>query len=466
LGEAGFARAARTSNSRQTKIDAGFRAIVLALGLEFCAKIFMPCIPQIRHAGFTFSDNFFAPLLDLLAGAEHRRACPELSDEEWLRLGVRRAIEEHPSGRAFLQHLASGGVAAPEHSHFFETLKSPRRLALVSEVSKGLAAGLPELPGDWWSGVPELAGFDVYAGDGHFHAAAAHDPRDRKDGGKYAAGHFFSLNLRSHALSHLSAADQVGRHKEHDMHVLKRLNNRTLRQGAAKGRKVLCVWDRAGIDFRQWRRWKQAGGIYFLSREKKNMALEVIGENQWDRADPRNAGVLADELVSTSQGVHVRRVRYHCAQRGETFSFLTNECTLPPGVIAHLCRLRWEIEKVFDEFKNKLGETQAWASSANAKTMQAHFLCMAHNLMIRCEAELEREHGVRNEAELARRASRLEAEQERLAKTNAVLPLLVRSFQRLTVRSVKFIRWLRVQLFARPRHDPDIAALRHLYATL
>jgi len=34
------------------------------------------------------------------------------------------------------------------------------------------------------------------------------------------------------------------------------------------------------------------------------------------------------------------------------------------------------------------------------------------------------------------------------------------------VRSVKFIRWLRVQLFARPRHDPDIAALRHLYATL
>jgi len=73
---------------------------------------------------------------------------------------------------------------------------------------------------------------------------------------------------------------------------------------------------------------------------------------------------------------------------------------------------------------------------------------------------------VRNEAELARRASRLEAEQERLAKTNAVLPLLVRSFQRLTVRSVKFIRWLRVQLFARPRHEPDIAALRHLYATL
>ena len=78
------------------------------------------------------------------------------------------------------------------------------------------------------------------------------------------------------------------------------------------------------------------------------MQLEVIGQNRWERADPRNAGVLADELVSTSQGVGVRRVRYRCALRGEEFSFLTNECTLPPGVIAHLYRLRWEIGKTFE----------------------------------------------------------------------------------------------------------------------
>ena len=435
---------------------------------NFFAKIFMPCTPSLHaaHSTSSFAQSFFAPLFELLLHADNQRVCPELTDQDWLRLGVRRAIEGRPSGRAFLQHLALSGLESPEHSHFFETLKSARRLALVSEVSRALAAGLPPLPGDWGSGVPELADLDVYAGDGHFHAAAAHDPRDAENGGKDAVGHFFCLDLRSHALGHLSVADQLTRRKEHDMHVLKRLGIASLRQGAPKGRKVLYVWDRAGIDFRQWHCWKQAGGIYFLSREKKNMALEVIGENAWELADPRNAGVLADELMSTSQGVSVRRVRYWCAQRGEEFSFLTNECTLPPGVIAHLYRLRWEIEKTFDELKNKLGETKAWASSANAKTMQAHFLCMAHNLMLLCEAQLEREHGVRNEAELARRAKRLEAEQERLAKMNAVLPLLVRSFQRLTVRSVKFIRWLRVQLFARPHHEPDLAALRLLYATL
>jgi hypothetical protein len=67
---------------------------------------------------------------------------------------------------------------------------------------------------------------------------------------------------------------------------------------------------------------------------------------------------------------------------------------------------------------------------------------------------------------IGERAQRLDKECKRLAKEKADLPLLVRAFQRLTVRSVKFIRWLMVQLFARLHHEPDIAALRHLYATL
>ena len=70
-------------------------------------------------------------------------------------------------------------------------------------------------------------------------------------GCKDATGHFFSLNLRSHALSHLTAADQVERRKEHDMRALKRLSIASLRQGAARGRKVFYVWDRAGVDFQQ-----------------------------------------------------------------------------------------------------------------------------------------------------------------------------------------------------------------------
>ncbi len=59
------------------------------------------------------------------------------------------------------------------------------------------------------------------------------------------------------------------------------------------------MWDRAGIDFQQWHRWKQGGGVYFLSREKADMQLEVIGKNRWERADPFNAGVLGYVLFVT-----------------------------------------------------------------------------------------------------------------------------------------------------------------------
>jgi hypothetical protein len=395
-----------------------------------------PVVPDVSTPNANFAASFFAPARSQLDKATSARVCRELPDADRLQLGVRRALEERPSGRGFLQHLISAGLEAPATGHFFETLKSERRLALIAECAHGLARSLPALEAEFWAGVPELAGFETYAGDGHFHAAAAHDSAAADDGVKYATGHFFSLHLRTHALAHLTVADQLTRKREHDMHALKRLSLEELRQGAPKGRQVLYVYDRAGIDFQQWHQWKHVGALCIVSREKENMKLARSGENAWDRADPRNAGVLADELVATSQGESVRRVRYHCVVRGEEFSFLTGEYTLPPGVIAHLCRpvrlrsghpLRWEIEKTFDELKNKLGETKASASSATAKAMQAHFLCLAHNLMILCEAELARVHGVRNEAEITRRAHRLEKEEKRLAKENLVLPLLVRT---------------------------------------
>ena len=417
------------------------------------------------HTHSSFVQDFFAPLLEQVGCAKNQRECKELSDNTWMILGTRRALEDHPSGRAFLQHLHASGREAPEVSHFFESLKSQRRLALSSEVCLTLSKRPKAKPDDILSGAKELESFELYAGDGHLHAAAAHDPHS-SDGSKYATGHLFSLNLRTHALSHLGVADQVNRKKEHDMRALKRLDIETLRRGAPAGIKVLYVWDRAGIDFRQWHQWKQRSGIYFLSREKENMNLEIIGTNAFDANDPRNAGVIADEIVATSAGVSVRRIRYYCPIRREEFSFITNVISVPPGLLVHLYRIRWDIEKVFDQLKNKLGETKAWASSANAKTMQAHFLCIAHNLMLLCEDTLESVHGIRNEAEIKRRAERLDQLCVELAKQNQHLPLLIKASQRLTQRSLKFIRWLRVQLFGQPLHQNPLDALRSLFAVL
>jgi hypothetical protein len=76
----------------------------------------------------------------------------------------------------------------------------------------------------------------------------------------------------------------------------------------------------------------------------------------WDRTDPHNAGVLADEIIGLNNLGQLRRVRYQDPETHEIHTFLTSEYTLPPGIIALLFRLRWDIEKSFDEFENKLAE--------------------------------------------------------------------------------------------------------------
>jgi len=80
-----------------------------------------------------------------------------------------------------------------------------------------------------------------------------------------------------------------------------------LRQGAKKGRKVIYIRDRAGIDFAQWHQWKNQHAIYFVSRVKENMKLEHPLALDFDRNDPINAGVIFDEMVSNSSCTMMRR---------------------------------------------------------------------------------------------------------------------------------------------------------------
>jgi len=47
-----------------------------------------------------------------------------------------------------------------------------------------------------------------------------------------------------------------------------------------------------------------------------------------------------------------RRIRYQDPESGEIYEFLTSEFHLPPGIIAQLYRLRWDIEKFFDVCEN------------------------------------------------------------------------------------------------------------------
>lgn len=410
----------------------------------------------------TVYTRFVAPALQTLPQCPSQRHCPVLSDSDWLRLGIERVLQEASTGRGFLQTHGARFEAAPELSHYFHSLRSPRRLRLLEELNPRLIAQLTESLPDELAAFPQLQDFDVYAGDGHWHSAAAHDA-PAEEGTRYAVGHFYCLDLRRRTLRRLATAQGK---KEHDMHALKRLSASTLRQGAPKGRKVLYVWDKAGIDFRFWYNLKASAGVYFISLEKENMDLTPMGEKRFDPADPLNHGVLRDELVGSSNGVLLRRITYPVPDTGQLLVFLTNELTLPPGLIAFLYGRRWTIEKVFDSLKNKFQEQKAWASSPTAKALQAELLCLVHNLTRLMEHQLAVEEQVVNVPDRQRRHKRLQAQQQIAQEAQRPWPSTWQGLLEPVHCSVKLIRWLRSCFVCGLAWTPAVLRLRALYAKL
>ena len=213
----------------------------------------------------------------------------------------------------------------------------PRRLSLVREASEQLQsaqlAGL-RLCGDPLASIPELDGREVWAGDGTALAHACHDARDA-EGAHPPVKHIFGLDLRS-GWCRVLCAFASAEPRRHEVKSLKQNGAGALRMGGGKG--IIHVYDRAVIDFGFWRRQKIAFGIYFISRNKENIAPVHRLARPIDRGDPRNAGVLKDERIGINNQGEFRLITYQDAESLEIFEFLTSDMTLPPGVIVHLYR--------------------------------------------------------------------------------------------------------------------------------
>lgn len=132
-------------------------------------------------------------------------------------------------------------------------------------------------------------------------------------------------------------------------------------------------------------------------------------------------------------------------------------------MIVYLYRTRWDIEKIFDQVKNKLSEKKEWATSDIAKEMQAQFVCMTHNLMLMLEGCIEKE-GIINDIENNRRSKRLKEVLVNSRAVNKTLPDFLRQPKRATQRSVKFIRWLRNHLFMNTSWREALGPLQRIYA--
>ena len=151
----------------------------------------------------------------------------------------------------------------------------------------------------------------------------------------------------------------------------------------------------AYIDVLYWFEQKRLRQAVIITREKENMKPTVIAHHPFDRQDPVNRGVEADEMAGYTYA-YLRRIVYCDPASGERFVFLTTDNSLRPGLVALLYLLRWKIEKSFDVFKNKLHQQEAWANGETAAHTQAHLTALTHNLLTLLLASLEQA-GIREE---------------------------------------------------------------------
>ncbi len=406
--------------------------------------------------------KFYQPLNNALERASGKRNCTDYTDAMFLHAGVGRVIEAAKSGRAWVQHLLMLGTIIVSVRNFFLALESKRRLRLLTEVDHDIRAQVNlkrKEQSDPFTSIPELEEYELYASDGHSHGASAHEKEIL--GKKRAVNHIFCLDLRSEAMSHLALTEpEKGKKKEHEITALKHLGGQALRMGAPKGIKVIHVYDPAIIDYQQWFKWKQGSGVYIITREKSNSAFRVLGIHPWDKTDKRNAGVTSDELAVTSTGVTIRRIGYTDPVSGIDYSFITNEIMLPPGIIAFIYKIRWNVEKVYDEFKNTFYQQKAWGKSKTTKCQQALFMVITHNLLVLLEHSLAVEEGVVDEKVRKKHARHIAAG---IAQAHSELRLpneLVAKFSRITKRSLQFVRWLQFGLITNPPWQVAVEQLR------
>jgi hypothetical protein len=167
------------------------------------------------------------------------------------------------------------------------------------------------------------------------------------------------LDLRGNIPTFIHISDG----KLHDVNVLDIL---LLEAGA------FYIMDRGYVDFARLYALSQCLA-FFVTRGKSNLQFRRLYSHPVDKS----TGLRCDQTIVLT-GFYsrkdypekLRRVKYHDAETGKTFVFLTNNFTLPALTIAKLYRYRWQVELFFKWIKQHLRIKSFFGTSENAVKTQ------------------------------------------------------------------------------------------------
>ena len=133
----------------------------------------------------------------------------------------------------------------------------------------------------------------------------------------------------------------------------------------------IVVMDRAYVDYSLFSNWI-ASGVYFVTRQKRNMAYEVMTTLE----TPSRDKVVSDEIImltgyqAKKHCPHpLRRVTFMDDRKGELV-FLTNNFKLAALTIASIYKDRWKIKLFFKAIKQNLKIKTFLGTSENAVKSQ------------------------------------------------------------------------------------------------
>ena len=148
------------------------------------------------------------------------------------------------------------------------------------------------------------------------------------------------------------------------------------------------VYDVAIFDFQYAYNLKYNKSIYILSAWKDNLASMTAMPRE---IAPANILVVSDETLHFNNTHDTwRQITASCPDSDESYITLTNWMSLSPDAL-NQCRLRWNIEKAFDQQEQQLDEYKAWTASKSGKRIQAMATKIVHNFLQLFEAKLKSE---------------------------------------------------------------------------
>jgi hypothetical protein len=134
----------------------------------------------------------------------------------------------------------------------------------------------------------------------------------------------------------------------------------------------IYLMDRAYVDFERLHHLHEARAI-FVTRAKKNLRWR----RRYSRPVDRSTGLVCDQTIvltrkesAEAYPAALRQVKYRDPDTGKVLVFLTNDFTLPALTVAHLYRLRWQVELFFKWIKQHLRIKVFFGTSANAVKTQ------------------------------------------------------------------------------------------------